>query len=178
MPTAARTTARRQNGDQDMNTTTSTLGAPAQKLAASPGADAQAKQLVVGTLTLDREHLRDALVGALSDPQVVHLLAEVLAARGAAADGTLPRFMTTKEYATRAKVSPRTLSYEMQGMTEGVHYSRSGRRVRFHVKEADEFIAQSSRRRAKEAQEKVDLAALARQEAARRKVKSAAERKE
>jgi hypothetical protein len=160
-----------------MNTSTSTPIAPSQNGAVSPDGHPATNQIVIGALVLDREVLRDALVGALSDPTVAQKVAEVLAARGAAANGTVPRFMNTKEYAARVKISARTLSYEMQGMTEGVHYSRSGRRVRFHVKEADEYIAQSKRMRATEQQPKVDLAALARQEAARRRVKSPEGRK-
>lgn len=130
----------------------------------------------LATLVLDRDALREALVAALLDERVFKPLVE--AVRSIATSATLPRFMSVKEYAAHAKISARTFSYEMANMTEGVHFSRSGRRVRIHVKEADEFIAQSDRaRRAKEPSPKTDLTALARQEAARRKLKTPAQRK-
>lgn len=130
----------------------------------------------LATLVLDSEVLREALVSALLDERVFERLVE--AVRGIATSATLPRFMSMKEYASHARISPRTLAYAMQGMTEGVHYSRSGRRLRVHVREADEVIAQSTRtRQTTETSEKTDLKAFARQEAARRKVKTSAERK-
>jgi hypothetical protein len=53
-------------------------------------------------------------------------------------------------------------------MTEGVHYSRAGRRVRFHVAEADEFVAKHQRPQPDPAPEGADLKELARREVARR----------
>lgn len=141
----------------------------------SPRTDSAAPT-ALATLVLDAEVLREALVNALLDDRVFKPLVE--AVRGLATTATLPRFMSVKEYASHARISTRTLAYAMQGMSEGVHYSRSGRRLRVHVKEADDFIAQSTRtKKPAETSEKTDLAALARQEAARRKVKTPAERK-
>jgi hypothetical protein len=58
-------------------------------------------------------------------------------------------------------------------MTEGVHYSRAGRRVRFHVAEADEFISRNKRAQPHQAAESADLKELARKEAFRRRIKPA-----
>lgn len=56
----------------------------------------------------------------------------------------LPTFMSPDEYARHARCSPRKLAYVRKHMEEGVHYSHLGRRVRFHVAEADAFLRQLS----------------------------------
>ena len=59
---------------------------------------------------------------------------------------THPEVMTVAEYARHAKCSVRKLAYLRTAMTEGVHYSRVGRRVRFHVTEVDAFLRTLSSR--------------------------------
>lgn len=44
------------------------------------------------------------------------------------------------EFAELMGVSSRTIAYDRKQMTEGVHYHRHGRRVLYHVPEAQEFI--------------------------------------
>lgn len=131
----------------------------------------------LGTFILDREAFRETLVEALLDPRVLEAVAAARAARGLAADGTPPRFMSTKEYAQHTRISTRTLQYVRSNMIEGTHYSRTGTRIRFHVKEADEFVATRSMPSAT-APAGVDLKELTRIEAARRNVKPRPARKQ
>jgi hypothetical protein len=121
-------------------------------------------------LSLDREALRQAIVEALKDPSVLEGLRAALVPAGIG--GALPKFMGAQEYAKHARMSPRSLSYARSGMTEGVHYSRTGRRVRFHVAEADEFLAsvKSDKTGAEVGPDSIE--ALARSEAARRRAKT------
>jgi hypothetical protein len=54
------------------------------------------------------------------------------------------RFMSLAEYARHARVSERTLRYQVKRMTEHVHFHRDGckrRRIVIHVREADEWRA-------------------------------------
>jgi hypothetical protein len=131
----------------------------------------------LATLVLDGTALREALVEALLDPRVLEKLAAAHAARGLSLDGTLPRFMNGKEYAKHTRISERTLSYLRGGMTEGEHYSKTGTRVRYHVKEADQFVAQSKRAKTVEAREAEELSELARKELAKRRIKPSNEEK-
>jgi hypothetical protein len=62
-------------------------------------------------------------------------------------------------------------------MTEGEHYSKTGTRVRYHVKEADQFVAQSKRAKTVEAREAEELSELARKELAKRRIKPSNEEK-
>lgn len=137
----------------------------------------RAAPVLLGTLTLDADALREALIEALTDPRVLEKLAAAHAARGRSVDGSLPRFMSAKEYAKHARISPRTLDYERHRMTEGVHFSRTGSRVRFHVKEADDFVSQSKRGKRVLISEETELKELARKEAARRRVKPTTEKR-
>jgi hypothetical protein len=75
--------------------------------------------------------LAEYLAGYLRQPE-----------RGEAATraAALPAFMSVDEYARHARCSTRKLTYVRAHMEEGVHYSRIGRRVRYHVTEADLFL--------------------------------------
>lgn len=126
--------------------------------------------LPLATLLLDRNMLRDALVEALRDARVIRQIVEALGS-GAQPAGGVSRFMNTKEYASHARISVRSLDYLRRGMTEGVHFSRTGRRVRYHVAEADDFIAQV-KRPSPGTQQHADLGELVRREAAKRRPKA------
>jgi len=125
----------------------------------------------LATIVLPTDALRDSLVAALAHPTVIAALADALAARGASPSPT-PRFMSVKEYALRARISPRTLTTAQQGMTEGVHFSRTGRRIRFHVAEADAFLSSAKGAAAEAAADAASLAERARAEIARRSSKN------
>jgi hypothetical protein len=114
----------------------------------------------IATIVLPTEALRDAVIAALAHPSVITALADALTARGASAV-PLPKFMSPKEYAAHVKLSMRTLHYNRGAMTEGIHFSRTGSRVRFHVEQADAFAAKDA----------ASLVDLARAEAARRTLK-------
>jgi len=144
--------------------------------AASSPPNTGARAHAVATLVFDGEALRQALVETLTDPRVIERLAAAMLAqrtRGAATTGAPSKYMAAKEYAQHARISPRSLDYMRQSMTEGVHYSRVGRRIRFHVAEADELISRSKRAQPHQATESAKLKDLARQEAARRRIKLA-----
>ena len=79
--------------------------------------------------------------------------------------------MGAKEYAAHARISARSLDYLRQSMNEGVQFSRTGRRVRYHVAEADDFITHQRRTPPTTPPPRDDLRELARREAARRPVK-------
>lgn len=125
----------------------------------------------LATLVLDPEVLREALIAALSDPTVVERLAA--AVRGAAGTTPMaPTFMGAQEYALHARMSRRSLDYVRQQMTEGVHYSRNGRRLRYHVAAADEFLSKTAHNEPPASTNgEDDLKELARQEASRRRPK-------
>lgn len=125
----------------------------------------------LATLFLDKEALREAIVEALKDPSVVEELRAALVPSGSV--GVLPKFMGAQEYAKHARMSPRSLSYARSGMTEGVHFSRTGRRVRFHVAEADDFLAKAGKGDAGTAVDPDSIEELARLEAARRRARTA-----
>ncbi len=128
----------------------------------------------LATLVLDPDALRQAFIAALSDASVVERLAIAINGnKGEAA--ALPTFMSAREYATHARMSARSLDYARQKMTEGVHFSRNGRRFRFHVSAADKFLAEQGRRKASAEAIETDLKVLARQEAARRRPKARTE---
>jgi hypothetical protein len=124
----------------------------------------------LATLVLDPEVLRQALIAALSDATVLaHLSASLRTATGPTATATT--FMSTEEYAAHARMSRRSLDLARPSMTEGVHYSRNGRRVRYHVAAADEFLSQQGREQTTAAASETNLKELARLEAARRRPK-------
>ncbi len=120
---------------------------------------------ILATIVLDHDVLRQALIEALSDGSVLERLAHALRGNGGAA---VPTFMTAKEYAAHARMSARSLDYARQGMTERVHFSRNGRRVRYHVSKADQFLSEERQREGSVEAAETDLEALARQEAAKR----------
>lgn len=125
----------------------------------------------IATIVVDPDALRTALVEALTSPEVVGALAAALGTGGALEGAS--KFMTAKEYAQHARMSPRTLDLLRAKMEEGKHYSRVGRRVRFHVVEADEFIARvGGKSPIVVASEALDLKEVARQEASRRRAKA------
>jgi hypothetical protein len=126
----------------------------------------------IATIVLPTDALRDSLVAALAHPTVIAALADALAARGASPSPT-PRFMSVKEYAVRARISPRTLTTAQQRMIEGVHFSRTGRRIRFHVAEADEFLSAARGAAASAAGDAASLIERARAELERRAAKPA-----
>ena len=121
----------------------------------------------IATIVLPTDALRDALVAALAHPSVITALADALAARGASV-APVPKFMNAREYAAHARISPRTLSYPQRDMIEGVHYSRTGRRVRFHVSDADVFLSAAKGIAEGAANNAARLAEVARAEIARR----------
>jgi hypothetical protein len=126
--------------------------------------------LPIATVVLDPEALREVLIAALSDPAVVEHLAAAL--RGAPGQPVSPpTFMNVEEYAKHTVMSRRSLDYARQGMTEGVHYSRNGRRIRYHVVAADEFLSNKHGAQLTGVSVETDLKELARQEAARRRPK-------
>lgn len=96
-------------------------------------------------------------------------LAKVHVVSGLFASGAARSFMNAQEYAAHARISPRSLSYAKQKMTEGIHYSRTGKRIRYHVAEADEFLSQAPPARVSA---EADLKELARNEAKRRVAKA------
>jgi hypothetical protein len=121
----------------------------------------------IATIVLPIEALRPLLIEALTHPSVIDAIVDALRSRGAPA-AALPKFMNPKEYAEHAKISLRTLHYHRSDMTEGVHFSRTGRRIRFHVAEADAFMSAAKGEAAKVAAEHASLEELARAEAAHR----------
>ena len=127
--------------------------------------------IVVGSIIIDGAALREAIRSALIDPLVIDQLAKAISAAGVAGSAALPRFMNTREYAQHARISARTLDYLRQGMTEGIHFSRTGRRVRYHVTEADEFVSARGRETPK-VDASADLKELARREVAKRRLKT------
>jgi hypothetical protein len=129
--------------------------------------------MAIGAVVLNADVLREAMVAALAHPAVVEALAAALQARFPSTVGALPKFMSVKEFATHVRVSPRTLSYAQQRMTEGVHFSRTGRRIRFHVAEADAFLSAAKGAAAEAAADAASLAERARVEIARRSAKPA-----
>jgi hypothetical protein len=125
----------------------------------------------IATIVLPADALRDALLAALVHPNVIAALADALAARGTVT-APLPKFMSPKEYAAHSKVSLRTLHYQRIDMTEGVHFSKTGSRVRFHVEQADAFLSAAKGIAAVKAKDAASLVALARTEASQRPLKS------
>jgi len=125
----------------------------------------------IATVVLPADALRDALLTALVHPNVIAALADALAARGASS-APLPKFMSPKEYAAHAKLSLRTLHYQRSDMTEGVHFSKTGSRVRFHVAEADAFLSAAKGIAAVAAKDAASLVDIARAEASQRPLKS------
>jgi hypothetical protein len=129
--------------------------------------------MAIGAVVLNADVLREAMVAALAHPAVVEALAAALQARFPSTVGALPKFMNAREYAAHARISPRTLSYAQQRMIEGVHFSRTGRRIRFHVAEADEFLSAARGAAASAAGDAASLIERARAELERRAAKPA-----
>jgi len=125
----------------------------------------------IATIVLPTDALRDALIAALAHPSVMGALADALTTRGAAV-APLPKFMSPKEYAAHVKLSMRTLHYNRSDMTEGVHFSKTGSRVRFHVEQADAFLSAAKGIAAVAAKESASVVELARADAARRSLKA------
>jgi hypothetical protein len=136
-----------------------------------PDRPATTSPVPIATLVLDPEALRQALIAALSDASVLEHLSGALRGASGLSTAALPTFMNTREYAAHARMSARSLSYATESMTESVHFSRNGRRLRYHVGPADDFLSKHRRDQTVAASNEADLKELARREAAKRQPK-------